>query len=711
MADNLTNRKKKTKASFRSLEEIVASASDILRPPERLTVPESAERYRELRNEGGGYVGPYKNDNAPYMVEPGEILTSYEYQAMIFVGPAQSGKTETFPSWIVHSALCDPADMMLISPTHDASRDFSKRRLVKLHMDTKALKKQLLPGKQSANVFDVRYKSGMLLTLSHPSVAELRGKPIPRLWLTDFDAMPASVDGEGNPFDLARMRARTFKRFGMVVAESSPGRDVRNVKWVRTTSHEAPPTDSDSKASILSLYNRGDRRRFFWFCPHCSEPFEPTFDMLTWPEEGDDVFRAESATMVCPHCHDHIDHHQKHALNIKGRWVRDGQKLRADGTLTGLPMRSDIASFWLQGVCASFATWKDLVMKYIKAEEEYDKTGSEEALRATVNADQGQPYIPKAAATARLPEDLKNRAEDWGGTATDPCVPDGVRFLMATVDVQAGLKPAFVVHVYGVGVGNDIWHIHMFKIRKSKRIGDDGNPLNIDPAAYAEDWDVLIDDVMTRTYPLNDGSGRRMQVKLTGCDSGGKEGVTFNAYNFWRKLKNMKDGLQNRFQLLKGTPTPAWPHYKISFPDSTRKDRKAGARGDVPVGMMNSNLMKDQVSSLLGRTDIGGGMIHFPAWSEDWLYMQLTAEIRNDKGQWEKVGSKRNEAFDLLYYCLAMLRDPRINAHRIDWEKPPSWAEVWDENDLILEAEDDAGLVIRAPKKRRSFSDIGKGLG
>jgi phage terminase large subunit GpA-like protein len=68
----------------------------------------------------------------------------------------------------------------------------------------------------------------MLFTLSWPTISELSGKPIPRLWLSDYDRMPQNVDGEGAPFDLARKRAQTFKRYGMTVAESSPGFAVDN---------------------------------------------------------------------------------------------------------------------------------------------------------------------------------------------------------------------------------------------------------------------------------------------------------------------------------------------------------------------------------------------------------------------------------------------------------------------------------------------------
>jgi phage terminase large subunit GpA-like protein len=43
-------------------------------------------------------------------------------------------------------------------------------------------------------------------------------------------------------------------------------------------------------------------------------------------------------------------------------------------------------------------------------------------------------------------------------------VPEPVRFLIATVDVQ---KRSFVVQVHGFGPGGDMWIIDAFKIRHS----------------------------------------------------------------------------------------------------------------------------------------------------------------------------------------------------------------------------------------------------
>jgi len=688
---------------FLCLEDMVAGAAETVRPPERLSVSDAAEKYRWIENPGN-YVGPYINSLTPYNMEFQDVLTSHEYTGAVFVGPAQCAKTEPFMNWVTYSAICDPADMLIINPTNTAARDFSKRRLARLYRDTEELRKRLLEGRNASNVFDTQFRNGMLLTLGHPAISELSGKPIPRLWLTDYDRMPEDIDGEGSPFDLARKRTTTFRRFGMTVAESSPGFTVDNPKWISTSKHEAPPTKG-----ILSLYNRGDRRRWMWECPDCHGKFEPEFKLLHWPEEGDDVFKSERATMECPHCLTHIPHSMKHKLNIGGKWIRDGMTWHADGRVTGTPMRSEIASFWIKGPAAAFATWQTLVFNFLKASEEYEKTGSEESLKSTVNVDQGEAYIPKALMAERLPEELKARAEDWGGSAKEPVVPHGVRYMMATIDVQAGMRSTFVVHVYGFGVGGDVWHVDMFKIRKSNRVDSDGDPELIDPAAYPEDWHLLVDQVIERTYPLADGSGRHMQIKLVGCDSGGKEGVTTNAYNFWRWLRDQHPaGHHKRFQLLKGEPSKTAQRYKIHFPDSQRKDRKAGARGDIPVGFINSNTQKDTAYAMLGRTDAGGGMVHFPKWAEDWLYTQLTAEVRTPKG-WESTSKRRNEAFDLLYYVVSLQIDARIRGETMDWDTPPGWAKEWDHNDLVIAGPAAGGFVSRG-KGRRKLSDLGKDM-
>lgn len=675
--------------SFATLEEMVVATAEMVRPPERLTVSEAASKYRYLDNPGS-YVGYWPNEKTPYLVEPMDVLTSHEFNEMIFVGPARTGKSDMFFNWLTYTAKCDPADMLFVGMTKDVSRDWSLGDLAKAMRHTKALGEKLLPGRKNDNVHDKFFTNGMRLLIKWPTITELSGKTVPRVWLADYDRMEDDIAKEGPPFDLAKKRTQTYKRFAMAAAESSPGRPVLDAKWVRKTPHEAPPTKG-----ILSLYNRGDRRRWYWRCLQCRDAFEPHFGLFSYPSSSDFMEAAEAVTLVCPHCgYPHLPEHKKdlQELNHNARWIKDGQVWLPNGEIEGKPRRTEGASFYLRGPAAAFQDWQSLVFNYLNAMDAYERTGDETQLKKTITADQGDPYTPKAMEGGRLPEDLKSRAQNWGGTKDNPIVPPEVRFLVATIDVQAGLRPSFVVHVFGISERGDVYHIDMFKIRESDRLDDDGKPLPLNPATHGEDWNVIIKSVIEKSYPLAGCPDMRMSIKLTGCDSGGAAGVTTNALNFWRSLRDDKEGrsYHTRFYLLRGEHKKDAPRVRLSYPDAERRDRNSGARGDVPMLFIHSNQVKDLASGMLGRGDTGErsdvsvfGTVHFPHWAEDWLYSQLTTEVRTAKG-WENPNSKRNEAFDLLYYCLGLIIYPPINIEQLDWSNPPGWAAEWKRNDLVF---------------------------
>lgn len=673
---------------FNLLEDILVATAEAVRPPERLTVSQAAEKYRYLNNPGS-YIGHWDNSKAPYLRDIMDEMTSTEFKAIALAGPARCGKSDMFFNWLTHTAVCDPADVLLVHMTQGTARDWSMGDLRKAFRHSKELGKRVVPGRQNMNVHDVKFMSGMRLLVKWPTITELSGKTVPRVWFMDYDRMPLDVDKEGPPFDLGRKRTETFGRYGMTIAESSPGYEVSDPRWAASKPHEAPPTPG-----ILALYNRGDRRRFYWRCAKCGEPFESDFHLLQWPDSADHLEAAEAATLHCPHCNFGHTHDAgpgqpgKDELNLGGRWIKAGQIWRPDGSIEGTPVRSEIASFWIKGPQATFTTWKDLVYRNLKALEEWEKSGDIGALKATVNTDQGLPFVNPSLIGERLPEDLKARARDIG----DRVVPQDVRFLIASIDVQ---KHQFVVQVHGIMPGGDIVIIDRFDIRYSKRLDDRASGeqyLWLNPATYLEDWHLLVDQVIEKTYPLDDESGRHMSIKAVVCDSGGREGVTATAYNFWRWLRDEHPANHHqRFILLKGQPRLDAPRVRIAYPDSERKDRKAGAMGEVPVLQINSNVIKDQVYGMLARTDFGGGMVIFPDWLESWFYSELTAENRTLKGMWENPKKLRNEAWDLLCYCVAVCIHPRFgNIEKMDWDNPPGWARPWDKNDFVFKPEENA---------------------
>lgn len=690
---------------FNDLAELVTFVADsVLVPPERLTVSEAATKYRYLDNEGS-YVGEWLNEETPYLVEPMDVLTSREFESCIFLGPAQGGKTEIILNWIAYTAKCDPADFFLIQTARDTARDFSYRRIDKMHRDSPEIGAMLRPGSDNDNIFDKFYRNGMMLTLGWPTINQLSGKPVPRVALTDYDRMPQDVEKNGPPFPLARKRTTTFGSFGMTLAESSPSFDVKDPKWKppHPDSHLFPPTDG-----IGGLYNEGDRRCFYWQCPHCGEWFEGKFALLKWDFKNPDPFSAaESTFMACPRNGCVIEPKHKYEMNRRGVWVRDGQKIDRDGNRLGMGVRSRSASFWLKGPAARFITWQTLVERKLLADQTFERTGETKALKATVNTDQGEAFWPLSVNdSTRTPEDLQARRIEW----PEKKVPYGVRFLVATVDVQ---KSKFVVQVHGVGpsasgVGFDIYLVDRFDIQKSKRKDEEGDTYFVKPYAVQEDWNLITEQVVEKEYELEDGSGF-MSVKITGIDSGGKSGTTTKAYNYWRSMRD--DGKGGRVLLIKGEPKFGAPRAEIDFPDADRKDRSAGARGEIPVLFLNSNVLKDTLLGMLesdGKNEHASGRFYTSKWTPDFVYVELTVEYRDDKAKWLNPAKRRNEAWDLGYYCIGLCIQMKVE--HFDWELPEPWYDEWSNNSLVRSAEQEKPFAS-SPTTDYGFAQFGAALG
>ncbi|HAV8678572.1 TPA: phage terminase large subunit family protein [Escherichia coli] len=640
----------------------------ILRAPRRMRVADAVAQYMRVPMGAGNSV-PWDPLVAPYVIEPMNCLASREYDAVIFVGPARTGKTiGLIDGWVIYNVICDPADMLIIQMTEEKAREHSKKRLARTFRVSPEVVSRLSPNKNDNNVYDRTFLAGNYLKIGWPSVNIMSSSDYKCVALTDYDRFPEDIDGEGDAFSLASKRTTTFMSSGMTLVESSPGRDVKDVKWRRTSPHEAPPT-----TGILSLYNRGDRRRWYWPCPHCGEYFQPCGDVVAgFRDIADPVLASEAAYIQCPSCSGRIMPEQKRELNGRGVWLRDGESINADGSRYGDPRRSRIASFWMEGPAAAYQTLSQLVYKLLTAEQEYETTGSEETLKTVINTDWGLPYLPRASMEQRKSELLEQRAEPVPSRS----VPDGVNFLVATVDVQAGRHRRFVVQVTGYGSRGERWIIDRYNITQSLRGDSDGESQRIDPASYPEDWDVLLTDVFHKSWPLVSDPSQQMRLMAMAVDSGGEDGVTDNAYKFWRRCR--RDGLGKRIYLFKGDSIRRAKLITRTFPDNTgRTGRRAQAAGDVPLWLLQTDALKDRVNNALWRDSLGPGYVHFPDWLGSWFYDELTYEERSSDGKWSKPGRGANEAFDLMVYAEALVI--LHGYEKIRWPDAPEWAsrETW----------------------------------
>lgn len=690
----------------------VCSGFYALRPPRRMSVSDGAIDALIIK-QPGGYIGPWSATETPYMVEPMDMLASRRHEAVCFVGPSRTGKTMgLLEGWAAHIITNDPGDMLIVQMTQEKAREYSKTRIDRMLRHSPKLHAMKSDSSYDDNTHDKMFKHGMWLRLGWPTVAQLSSSDYRYVALTDYDRMPTDVDGEGSAFSLGLKRTTTFLSRGMCLVESSPGYDFNDPSWTPITLHEAPPTEG-----VMGIYNRSDRRRWYWKCFDCHEWFEaaPGVGLFGLPREEElisivreadiDALSSQYARVICPHCGCIIEKKHKHELNLTGRWVIDGQSLDKDDVLHGNPMTSNIAGFWLGGVAAAYQSWKSLLMRYMQGLREYSLNGSELTLKTTINTDQGLPYMPmhlkEASQAARTPteradKDLKRYI----------CPPQ-TRFLTAAVDIQGGKGARFVVQVHAHGPHFENWLIDRYEIRESAREGMGDKFAPIDPASYAEDWDKITECVLRSTYrtPME---GLEIRIKMVAVDTGGEDGVTDKAYAWYRRLR--KEKLHLRVMLVKGALTKVG--YVIK--ETMLGQRHGREKGDIPVYLLNTNIVKDAVYAGLQRPTPGPGYYHFPppktpqnpdAWLPMSFFDELNAEVRNKDGTWTQI-RRRNEAFDLCCYNRAACL--RLGADKIkDWDNAPTWALPLERNSELITKEDRVEMrentLVRSEKVEQSI--------
>lgn len=652
-------------APFKTAHEVDVSAAEILLPPRRMRPSEAASKFLSTEK------GPWSADLVPYMLEPLDMLASREYQGIVLVGPARTGKTMTLIlGGIAYIVTCSPADMLVTQMTQLAARDFSMTDLDRAIENSPEIRSRKSPRASDDNVYDKFFLSGMMLKIGWPAASQLSSKTLKYVLLTDYDQSDVSdnVDGRGPMWNLAMKRTETYMSRGKTLAESSPSRNLETAEFVRKWPHEAPPANG-----ILGIYNIGTRAMRYLPCQSCGEYFvadpwpalklfaAPEFDEIVEEVKKRDLMTLADAwaKVPCRHCGTLHEPEQKRALIAGGRWLHEGEKL-IDGKVEGNRRRTHIASYWLSPVEAAYQSWQSILHSYLQAVLHWTRTSDEGPLKKSTNTDLGAPYLPMAMARRRGHEELSSRTEDY----EQEIVPAEVRFLTAAIDVQAH---RFVVHVMGWGVGLQSWLIDRYSITASNRVEGD-RYAGLDPASYSEDWDVLVGKVIERKYKVA-GLELELAPLIIACDSGGREGVTERAYEFWRRMREKGHG--RRFMLVKGTGNLNAQRVQETWPDArARKDRKAG-RGDVPVWLLNVNVIKDGVHGDLERKEIGPGYVHLPRWVDEDFFKELVAEVRTVKG-WAREGHTPNEAFDLHTYNRAVCI--LLRAEAIDWQKPPEWA-------------------------------------
>lgn len=429
-----------------------------LTPDPDHTVSTWADAHRMLSQKASAEPGHWRTERTPYLREIMDQLSpSSPAQRVVLMAGAQIGKSETGNNWlgfVIHHA---PGPMLMVQPTVDTAKRFSKQRLAPMIEETGILKERISENKSrdaSNSMMAKEFQGGVLLITGANSATGLRSMPIRYLFMDEIDAYPLDVDGEGDPIQLAEKRTTTFARRKVYMCSTPTVKDVSRIE---------------------REFLRSDQRRYFVPCIHCGHKQHLRWAQLKW--SGDD---PQTAAYACEECGALIEERHKTDMLNAGEWQAMAP---GDGRTVGFHINSLYSPL-------GWKSWAEIVAEFLQAK------GDAALLKTFVNTVLGETWEEEYA-TKLGAEDLKTRVEFY----TPGVAPARSLVVTAAVDVQDN---RLAVKLVGWGRDEEGWVIDHMEIY--------GDP------AQQKVWQQL-DEVILK--PVAHELADPVKIAATAIDSGG----------------------------------------------------------------------------------------------------------------------------------------------------------------------------------------------
>lgn len=447
-----------------------AAFSEAFEPRPRLSVSEWADRNRVLSGKAASEPGPWRTDRTPYLREILDALSadSDVEEVVVWFG-TQMGKSEAVLNWVGYGIDHNPGPLLLVQPTLDLAKRFSKQRVAALIDSTPALRGRVQPARarDSGNtLLEKEFDGGILIITGANSAAGLRSMPARDLLFDEIDAYPLSIDDEGDPISLAEKRQDTFA----------------HRKRLKTST-----CTIKGESRIEQAYEASDRRRYYVPCPHCGHYQVLRWANLRWSEGAPD-----SARYACEDCGALIEETSKTEMLAAGEWRAESPAARVRG-------------YWINSLYSplGWLSWAAIVREFLAAKAAAD-AGDQSLLQVWTNTRLAETWELQGNRIAE--HEVQKRAEPYALRT----VPRGALLLTAAVDVQGD---RLELAIWGWGRGEECWVVDYAKLY--------GDP--------AEDvvWADL--DRLLQT-PLENAFGMKLRIAAVAVDHGGHHSVRVETF-------------------------------------------------------------------------------------------------------------------------------------------------------------------------------------
>lgn len=428
----------------------------LLAPPPKMTVSEWADTYRHVPSYSAE-SGQWVTARTPYLREIMDSFSEPGVNRVVFKKCARIGATEAGLNIVGYFIHQDPSAIMIVQPTVDDAKDFSKEQLAPTIEETPVLRDRVSNAvKDSKNTITAKiFPGGSVVLGGANSPRFFRRRTVRVLILEEINGYGGSVAAkkEGSQIKLAEKRTETMGYRRKVYANSTP-----------TTKGEC---------AITEEFERSDQRYFHVPCPHCGQGQALVWERLRYKE-------LEAPAYQCVHCEQLIEEAEKDRMVARGQWVVTRPFAATRG-------------YHINALYSPFVRWSTLVDEWVSAQ------GDPESLRVFVNTALGEAWEDKEAQD--LKDTVQSRAKPYGPEDAKWRVPRGACVLVCGVDKQDAELHA-LVRAYGPG--EESWLIEWVIFR-----GD---------TSQKAVWAELDEWLLTRTW-LHE-TGVPMQIRACAIDSG-----------------------------------------------------------------------------------------------------------------------------------------------------------------------------------------------
>jgi phage terminase large subunit GpA-like protein len=383
---------------------------------------------------GSPRPGPWSNDYTPYLIETMQNLSpSSPVQREIVMKGAQGGWTAAAENVICYFIDEMPSNILFVSATDKLLERWATTRLEPA-IDSCGIRPKIQhetmnqASKRSGDKMYSKEYSGCRMDMASARSSPSLSATDKRILIRDeIDRAPTLLTtGEGNWMKVSYARTNFWGARRKVYDLSTP--------------------TLEGESQIHEAYKTGDCRKFLIPCPRCGVFQELRFgseDTQYGLKPDTKAGELQQAYYLCDHCHDAFFNDEKYSFLPLGYW--EAEKESNSPTVISRHWPSFYAPI-------GTLSWTEIYMHYLEALD--DPLGG---MQTFVNLYLGLPY--KAEGTRPSPKKITR------GTYNRGTVPDGVLYLTAGVDVQAGKKkdkkkPARLeMEICGHGLGYRTWSV------------------------------------------------------------------------------------------------------------------------------------------------------------------------------------------------------------------------------------------------------------